>query len=61
MAIFTYGFPEATAAFAAAQVPLFTLSDLSALLEKATELAYIDPPAWEEIRRWQQAPATWHP
>jgi orotate phosphoribosyltransferase len=59
VAIFTYGFPEAAAAFAEKGVPLATLSDLPALLESATALEYLTNDAWETIQEWQKSPSTW--
>ena len=58
-AIFTYGFPEAAKAFDDLGIPLFTLSNLSALLQKATEMQYISEKVWATIQDWQKNPAEW--
>lgn len=59
VAIFSYGFPEATQAFAEKNIPLFTLSQLPALLQQAVAMQYLQPDAWDTIMEWQQNPAQW--
>lgn len=59
VAIFSYGFPQASQAFEAVNIPIYTLCTLPDLLKKAVELAYIPQDAWETIQEWQQNPATW--
>lgn len=58
-AIFTYGFPEAEEAFERAGIKVHALSNLSALLQKATEKHYIEQSAWEKIQEWQKKPSVW--
>lgn len=57
--LFTYGFPEADAAFAKAGVPLFTISDYSALMELAGEQNLIDAAQQASLAEWRTSPATW--
>lgn len=59
VAIFSYGFPQAAEAFAQAAVPLFTLTNLEALLQQADKKGYIHAADFEKIRLWQSAPAEW--
>jgi orotate phosphoribosyltransferase len=55
-AIFTYEFPQATAAFAEAGVPFATLSSYSALLPTAAAENYISADDIELLTRWKEAP-----
>ncbi len=59
VAIFSYGFPEAEAAFAATGTPFHALSSLAVLLEAATRSGYLPAAAHETIMAWQQGPASW--
>ena len=59
VSIFTYGFPQAKAAFAEAGIPYFSLLDLEQLLEKAIEIDYISPLEMKIIDNWRQDPANW--
>ena len=61
VALFTYGFPEAEANFAAADVQLCTLSNYNALLKVALETHFISENDIETLRRWRNDPATWVP
>ncbi len=58
-ALFTYGFPEATAAFEKAKVPLYTISNYEALMEVAEETKLITPEQKESLSAWRVAPDTW--
>ena len=53
LAIFSYGFPQAAEAFAAANVPLLALTSLSALLEAAQQTGYFTPQAITAIEDWR--------
>ncbi len=59
VAIFTYGFPEAEAAFKAAGVELKTLTNYPALLELSVENGTIKPEDHEILLKWSASPATW--
>lgn len=61
LAIFSYGFEEAAAAFQEADCPFDTLSHYEALLSEAVESGYIDEPERELLRAWRRAPHTWRP
>jgi len=58
-ALFTYGFPEATAAFEAAGVPLFTISDYPALMEVARQQGLVQEDEMERLADWRSRPAEW--
>lgn len=53
LAIFTYGFDRADAAFAKAGVPYRTLSDYSHLLDEAVRTDYISPDDLSELQDWR--------
>jgi orotate phosphoribosyltransferase len=59
--LFTYGFPIADEAFAAAGIPLYTISNYMALMEVATELGIVKADDSELLAKWRQDPATWQP
>jgi orotate phosphoribosyltransferase len=59
VAIFSYGFPEATQAFAEKNIPFYTLSHLEALLTVAHQRNYLDSVATKSIQDWQRSPASW--
>ncbi len=52
LTIFSYGFPQATAAFAAADLPLISLTNLPALLDAARDQQRLSPAAIATIREW---------
>lgn len=58
-ALFTYGFPLATAAFEAAGVELITLSDYEALSALCKEKGQIDASQQERLAAWRMDPAGW--
>lgn len=60
VAIFTYGFPTATANFEKAGVELETLSNYNTLIELAAEQNYIKPEEMETLREWRKSPDTWN-
>jgi orotate phosphoribosyltransferase len=55
LAIFSYGFAQATAAFAQAGVPLITLTSLEALLEAARHNHALAPEAIDAVAEWQRS------
>jgi orotate phosphoribosyltransferase len=59
IAIFSYGFPIAKEAFAAAQVPLYTLSHYTALLTEALRKEYIQEEELATLQEWRNAPEKW--
>lgn len=61
VAIFTYGFPKAEEAFAAANCPLVTLSNYDALIELAIESGYVDQELLPTLQLWRRSPETWNP
>jgi orotate phosphoribosyltransferase len=59
VAIFTYGFPQADAAFEQAGVKLVTLSNYPALIERAIGKGLVTSEQEEILLNWSQNPATW--
>ncbi|MGH1438156.1 MAG: orotate phosphoribosyltransferase [Lewinella sp.] len=59
MALFTYGFPEASKAFAGANCPISTLSHYPALLEEAVESGYITAEEQSLLITWREDPVAW--
>lgn len=59
MALFSYGFPEAAQAFAAAKCPLHTLSNYPALLEEAVASGYITTDEQNLLVNWRENPVAW--
>ncbi len=59
VAIFTYGFDLAKEQFAAAGVPLTTLSNYGLLTEEALASGYIDAKGFEALKAWREAPSEW--
>lgn len=61
VAIFTYGFDVAKKNFLENKCPLVTLTDYSAVLEKAIETNYIQETDLESLNEWRLNPAEWKP
>ncbi len=59
VAIFTYGFDLAAERFAAAGVPLSTLSNYGALIDEATAAGVVKESDVEVLRNWRLDPANW--
>lgn len=59
VAIFTYGFPNATENFKNANVQLDTLSNYNALVEAALESNYIKSEDLNDLKEWRTAPDKW--
>ena len=59
LAIFTYGFDEAEAAFKEAGCPFDTLSSYPVLLEEAVREHYIDNEELATLRAWRKGPGAW--
>lgn len=60
-ALFTYGFPVADAAFEAAGLPLYTISNYTALMEVGEEQQLIAPEQKATLEQWRLDPANWKP
>lgn len=61
VALFTYGFPDATNNFEEAGVELYTLSDYNNLIDAALETEFITDSDVETLQRWRVDPANWTP
>ena len=59
LAIFTYGLPIADRAFAAAAVPLFTLSSFPVLIEEASRSGSLTSDELNSLDAWYRNPARW--
>lgn len=59
IATFTYGFDVAREAFAAADVPLRTLTDYAAVLQCAAATGYIADDDIAILSQWRKSPAEW--
>ena len=57
VAIFTYGFPIASEAFAAANVKLDTLSNYETLIELAAAEGYVSSADMEFLTEWRKDPS----
>ena len=57
--LFTYGFPVADAAFEKAGLPLYTISNYTALMEVAEEQQLVRPEDKEILAQWRKDPASW--
>lgn len=58
-ALFTYGFPQATKAFEAANVKLITISNYNALIEVASADGSIGADTLEQLNLWRENPDIW--
>lgn len=61
VAIFTYGFEQATKNFSENTVQLHTLSDYNHLIEQAAETQYIKESQLNTLMEWRRSPSEWHP
>jgi orotate phosphoribosyltransferase len=59
VAIFTYGFPQATQNFEQANVKLDTLTDYGTMIEMAVEQDYVKENQLETLKQWRLQPETW--
>lgn len=59
VAIFTYGFDEATDNFKKANVIVKTLTDYNVLIDEALKKGYIDEKDVESLKQWRKDPANW--
>lgn len=59
LAIFTYGFQEASDLFERRNIPMQTLSDYDRLLQEALDLNYISTSDLESLKIWRRDPKNW--
>ncbi len=59
VSIFTYGFAEATDAFAREKVPLHALTNYDILLDQALRSGYITDKDLASLNEWRKDPAGW--
>ena len=59
VSIFTYGFPQATKAFAAAGVKYMSLTNYTALIESAVEKGIVTAEQQNFLNEWRLSPDTW--
>ena len=59
LSIFTYGFDKSNQRFKDANVPIFTLTDYTTLVDVAVEHDYIDKKDLDVLNRWRREPETW--
>ncbi|WP_017731798.1 orotate phosphoribosyltransferase [Nafulsella turpanensis] len=57
--IFTYGFELAKENFAAAQLPLYSLSNYNILIEEAEKLGLVTAGEIGSLEAWRKAPESW--
>jgi len=60
-AIYTYEFDLARERFEAAKVPLFTITNYSALLPVAVHAGYVNGDYLETLSEWRKDPGNWQP
>jgi len=59
VALFTYGFANATEKFANAGIPVYTLTNLPALTQVAAENGFIQSSELETVNNFAQNPQEW--
>lgn len=59
LSIFTYGFDKAVKRFEKADVPMFTLTDYSTLIDVASENDFVNESDLETLSEWRDTPETW--
>lgn len=59
VAIFTYGFPDAAAAFEAAACPWETLTDYPTMLDQALAEGYVTDDSTQILQSWSADPQAW--
>ena len=59
VASYTYGFPQAEEAFAAAKVRLVTISDYEHTTAIAAKTGYIQESDLQVLAEWRKSPSTW--
>ncbi|MDB5202787.1 MAG: orotate phosphoribosyltransferase [Ferruginibacter sp.] len=59
VSIFTYGFPQATTAFAEAGIPLYSLSNYKVLVNAAVKKGILSGDQLNSLLNWRNDPAGW--
>lgn len=59
LSIFTYGFDKSIQRFEKADVPIFTLTDYSTLIDVASKNDYVDGSDLQTLSEWRKSPETW--
>ncbi|HLR26566.1 MAG TPA: orotate phosphoribosyltransferase [Fodinibius sp.] len=59
LSIFTYGFDKANRRFEEADVPIFTLTDYSTLIDVASEHNFVDAGDRDALAEWRERPERW--
>lgn len=59
VALFTYGFPDATEKFKQESVPFYTLSHFEVLCETAVQYGYLEPDKLSIVQEFAADPTTW--
>lgn len=59
LSIFTYGFDKAVERFAAVDVPVYSLTDYSTLIEVAVEKGFVTENDLDVLSSWRTSPDTW--
>ena len=59
LSIFTYGFDRSFKQFEQADVPVYTLTDYSTLIEVAEKNNYVDKKDLKTLAAWRNQPETW--
>ena len=60
VSIFNYGFPQATKAFAEANVPFVSLTNYEILINLAIEKNIVSHDELNSLLNWRNNPADWH-
>jgi orotate phosphoribosyltransferase len=59
LSIFTYGFDKSAQQFEEADIPLYTLTDYTTLIEVAQDNDYVNEQDLETLAAWRKQPDTW--
>lgn len=59
LSIFTYGFDKSINKFEEKNIPVYTLTDYTTLIDVALELGKVRPADLELLNKWRKSPATW--
>jgi len=59
IAIFTYGFPQASKAFDEAGVKLVTLTNYNVMIDIAAQQNKVSPDEMSTLMSWKENPAEW--
>ncbi len=59
LAIFQYGFPKATRAFAEKNIYFQTLTNYDVLVEEAARIGYVSEQDLNTLRKWRENPEAW--